>query len=176
MPLANELAECVTDYSATKLNDSLEQIEKCLNLLSVEQIWQRPNDVSNAIGNLVIHLNGNVGQWILTSLGGKPDNRDRPAEFAQREPLATENIISGLRETVAAAIETIRGLSAERLTEQVTIQGYDVSVAGAVIHVVEHFSLHTGQIVYATKLLTNSDLSLYDAQGRRIDGRSAGTP
>lgn len=171
-----QLADCVTDYAATKLADSLQQIEKCLSLLSVEQIWHRPNDVSNAIGNLVIHLNGNVGQWILASIAGRRDTRDRPAEFAQRDPLPTDQIVAQLRETVTAAADAIRDLSAEHLVERVTVQGYDVSVVGAVIHVVEHFSLHTGQIVYATKILTNEDLSLYDAQGRRIDGRAADTP
>ncbi len=176
MALANELAECVTAYSVTRLDDSFRQIEKCLNLLSVEQIWHRPNDVSNAIGNLVIHLNGNVGQWILASLSGRADCRDRPAVFSQPQPRAPDDIGPPRRQTIAAAAMVIGGLPAARLVERVSVQGYDVSVAEAVIHVVEHFSLHTGQIVYATKILTNQDLSLYDAQGKRIDGRNAGTP
>jgi uncharacterized damage-inducible protein DinB len=163
-------------YAATRLQDNLQQIEKCVSLLSVEQVWSRPNDVSNSIGNLVLHLRGNVQQWIVSSIGGTAFERDRPLEFAQREPLAVQEILPPLKETVARAADVIRGLSAERLLEPVTIQGYTLTVLAAVFHVVEHFSLHTGQIVYQTKVVTGLDLSLYDAQGRRIDGRASGVP
>jgi uncharacterized damage-inducible protein DinB len=163
-------------YAQTRLNDSLRQIEKCLSLLSVEQVWTRPNDVSNAIGNLVLHLNGNVRQWIISSIGGVTFERDRPAEFAQRGPHSTDTILQPLQQAVREANTVIADLSEERLMERITVQGYDVSVLAAVFHVVEHFSLHTGQIVYQTKVLTGLDLSLYDAQGRRIDGRAEGTP
>lgn len=163
-------------YGATRLQDSLQQIEKCVSLLTLEQVWSRPNDASNSIGNLVLHLRGNVQQWIVSSIGETPFERDRPLEFAQREPLAIEQILPPLQETVARASQVIRGLGEGRLLEQVTIQGYTLSVLAAVFHVVEHFSLHTGQIVYQTKALTGLDLSLYDAQGRRTDGRAAGVP
>ncbi len=170
------LRDGVTDYCATKLTDSLHVIEKCLHLLNSEQIWHRPNDISNSIGVLVLHLTGNVRQWINQSLGGDDFERDRLAEFAQREPLTTDQILSELRSTVSRAGEVIGMLTTAQLVQPVTVQGYHVSTAGAVIHVVEHFSLHTGQIVYATKILLNQDLSAYDAQGRRIDERTAGVP
>lgn len=173
---ADQLAAELTGYSRTKLGDSLSQIGKCLNLLSLEQVWQRPNDVSNAVGNLVLHLNGNVRQWIVAGLGGEPFERDRPAEFNQRDPLPTGEILGNLRATIERAGEVIAGLSPDRLLRKVTIQGYELSALAALVHVVEHFSLHTGQIVYATKLLTGLDLSLYDSQGRRLDGRSSGVP
>jgi len=176
MPEESQLRDCVVDYCVTKLNDSLLQIKKCLNLLSVEQIWHRPNEVSNSIGVLVLHLTGNVGHWINKSLGGDDYQRDRPAEFAQRDPLPTDEILGQLRQAVERAGEVIRGLQLTQLTEPITIQGYEVSGAGAVIHVVEHFSLHTGQIIYATKILLNRDLSAYDSQGRRLDGRNTGAP
>lgn len=176
MPDETSLRDCVIDYCRSKLNDSLQQIEKCLNLLSVEQIWHRPNDVSNSIGVLVLHLTGNVRQWINKSLAGDEFERDRPAEFAQRDPLPTEDIFTGLSQAVARAGEVIDSLTIDQLTAGVTVQGYNVSAVGAVIHVVEHFSLHTGQIVYATKLLINRDLSAYDAQGKRLDGRNSGVP
>ncbi|MEX0718608.1 MAG: DinB family protein [Planctomycetaceae bacterium] len=173
---ASTLARDFCDYACTKLGDSLAQIEKCLALLSLEQVWRRPNEVSNAIGNLVIHLDGNVKLWILKELGGEPFERDRAAEFAQRDPLPIEKILGELRTTVERAQQVIAGQRAEHLSQRVTIQGYDVTRLEAVFHVVEHFSLHTGQIVYATKLSIDQDLSLYDAQGRRKDGRTAGTP
>ena len=173
---AQNLIDEFKSYSQTKLNDSLAQIEKCLNLLTLEQIWLRPNEVSNAIGNLVIHLNGNVKQWLVESLGGVPSDRDRPAEFAQRDPIPTAEIFGNLKESVQQACHVIAELTAQQLMEKVTVQKYEVSGLAAVIHVVEHFSLHTGQIVYATKLLINQDLSLYDSQGQRLDGRNIGTP
>ena len=171
-----ELAVNFNTYAQTKLSDSLRQIEKCLNLLSLEQVWHRPNDVSNAIGNLVLHLAGNVRQWIIASLGGESFARDRAAEFAQCEPLSTDEILKRLRQTVERACDVIGGLSPDALSARVTIQGYNVTGLEAVFHVVEHFSLHTGQIVYATKLLINQDLSAYDTAGRRLDGRASGTP
>ena len=163
-------------YAATKLRDSLKQIEKCLSLLNVEQVWSRPNVVSNAIGNLVLHLNGNVRLWIVKSIGGVEFTRDRAAEFAQRDPLPIEQILPPLQQTVEQAAQIIEALTPEKLRERLTIQGYDVSVLAAVFHAVEHFALHTGQIIYQTKIVTGLDLSLYDAQGRRLDGRQQGVP
>ena len=171
-----ELAVNFNTYAQTKLSDSLRQIEKCLNLLSVEQVWHRPNDVSNAIGNLVLHLAGNVQQWIVAALGGEAFTRDRTAEFAQRAPLPTDEILGRLRETVERACDVIGGLTPDALSARVTIQGYNVTGLEAVFHVVEHFSLHTGQIVYATKLLINQNLSAYDDAGGRLDGRASGAP
>jgi len=163
-------------YAATKLRDNQRTIQKCLALLNGEQVWSRPNDVSNSIGNLVLHLRGNVQQWIVASIGGRDFARDRPAEFAQRGALPIDDILPPLQATVDAAASVITGLTATRWLERVTIQGYDVTVLSAVFHVVEHFSLHTGQIVYQTKILTGLDLSAYDAQGHRTDGRQAGVP
>ena len=163
-------------YGATKLRDNLCTIEKCLSLLTVDQVWTRPNAVSNSIGNLVLHLRGNVQQWIVSDIGQRAFARDRPAEFAQREALPINQILPPLQTTVDDAANVIAGLSASRLVERVVIQDYDVTVLSAVFHVVEHFSLHTGQIVYQTKILTGLDLSSYDAQGHRSDGRQAGVP
>ncbi len=163
-------------YSISRLRDSQTQIERCLELLSEEQLWTRFNEVSNAIGNLVLHLTGNVRQWIIGGVAGETVDRDRPAEFSQREPLPVEQLAGPLCTTLDEACRIIDQISADRLVEMVEIQGYEVSVLSAVYHVVEHFSLHTGQIVYATKILTNRDLSLYDAHGRRLDERVSGTP
>lgn len=165
-----QLTTDFAQFARRKLTESLAQIERCLNLLTVEQIWHRPNDVSNSIGNLVLHLNGNVRQWIVASLGGETFQRDRPAEFNRRDPLPTADIFEQLKSTVARSGHVISQLSPDDLARQLTIQGYEVTGLVAVFHVVEHFSLHTGQIVYATKLLINGDLSQYDAQGRRLSG------
>ncbi|MAG93590.1 MAG: hypothetical protein CMJ48_07555 [Planctomycetaceae bacterium] len=168
------LANRFTPYAASKLKQSFAQIQRCLDLLTSDQVWSRPNDVSNAVGNLVLHLNGNIRQWILSALAGESYERDRPAEFSQRKPSPTDAILADLQETVERAREVLSALNEQQLAAELTIQGYNVTGMEAVFHAVEHFSLHTGQIVYATKILTGKDLSLYDAHGQRLDGRDQG--
>ena len=118
----------------------------------------------------MIHLNGNVRQWIVNSFGGISFDCDRPAEFAQCDPIPTDEIFGDLTDTVQQGCDVIAELTEQQLLEKVAVQRYEVSGLSAVIHVVEHFSLYTGQIVYATKLLINQDLSLYNSQGQRLDG------
>lgn len=157
------------EYCCEKLNRNLGQIVRCAGLLTAEELWQRPNERSNAIGNLIIHLTGNVGQWIMDGIAGETYPRDRDAEFAQRAPLDTERIVSRLEAAVARAIKIISELDAESLEQRRSIQSYDVSVLRAVLHVVEHFSWHAGQIVYAAKAIRDVDLSLYDAVGGLLE-------
>lgn len=142
--------------------DFLPKIERCFDVLSDEQIWWRANDQSNSIGNLILHLNGNVRQWIVCGLGDQEDARDRDAEFAQRESIARAELLSLLRGTLAEVDETLARFDPERLLETRTIQGLDVSALEAILHVVEHFSMHTGQIILITKMLAESDLAFYE--------------
>jgi uncharacterized damage-inducible protein DinB len=167
-------AEGVVAHSVERLEHYLAQIRRCSLLLGDEGVWERPNGHVNSVANLVLHLTGNVRQWILGGVGGIPVERDRPAEFAARGGAGAAELVDGLTAAVCDAIGVIRGLDSVRLAETRVIQGYDVTVQTAVLHVVEHFSYHAGQVVHATKWLKDVDLSLYDAQGRRIDG--SGTP
>ena len=144
------------------IDDFLPKIERCLDRLTDEQIWWRPNDQSNSIGNLLLHLSGNARQWIVCGVGGAADARDRDAEFAQREWIARDDLQSLLKRTLADVDATLAQFDASRLLERRTIQGMDVSVLEAVLHVVEHFSMHTGQIILLTKHLTAHDLQFYD--------------
>ena len=142
--------------------DYLPKIERSLALLNEEQIWWRSNPQSNSIGNLLLHLSGNVRQWIVVGLGGATDTRDRDAEFAQRNAIPRDELIGRLKQTLHEADETLAALDPARLLEKVRIQGLEVSVLEAILHVVEHFSMHAGQIIYITKLLSASDLHFYD--------------
>lgn len=150
------------DYSVRKLDLLAARIEACFDRLTDEQIWARGGAHENAIGNLVLHLCGNVRQWIVSGVGGAPDSRDRDAEFAARAGASISDLKRRLRETVGEAVTVLRGLPSGRLLERVTIQNYELPILEAIYHVVEHFSMHTGQIVFAAKMLTGSDLGFYN--------------
>ncbi|HXM41183.1 MAG TPA: DinB family protein [Bryobacteraceae bacterium] len=149
------------DFSARKLRQLSGRIEDCLSRLTEEEIWARGAETENAVGNLVLHLSGNVRQWIVAGVGGQPDIRQRDAEFAARGGLARPGLAEHLRGTVDEAVAVIEALTPERLAEHLTVQSYDETVLEAIYHVVEHFSGHAGQIIYATKLLTGEDLGYY---------------
>ena len=148
--------------SAFLMGDYLPKIERCLEKLTDEQIWWRANEESNSIGNLILHLCGNARQWIVCGVGGQPDNRNRDAEFAQRDAIARDELLTLLRSTLAEVETTLRNLDPAVLLEHRQIQGNDVDILEAVFHVTEHFSMHTGQIIMLTKMLTASDLRFYE--------------
>lgn len=153
-----------------KLEQDCSQVVRCVRLLEPPEVWHRVNPRCNSVGNLVLHLTGNMRQWILSGVGGEPFERDRPAEFTERGPRPVEPLLAAFTQTVQRASEIIATLKAESLSIRRGIQGYEVSTLVAVFHAVEHFSFHTGQIVHMTKALKNVDLSLYDEQGRRFEG------
>jgi uncharacterized damage-inducible protein DinB len=137
---------------------SLPRIVKCLQQLSEEEIWWRPNSVSNSAGNLVLHLCGNVRQWIISGLGGAEDKRERDREFAERGPIPREVLVAQLRRTVRDACQLLAGLSDDSLSRKYVIQGFHVTGLDAAFGVTEHFGYHTGQIIYITKLRRAHDL------------------
>ena len=149
------------DFSSKKLEQLLSRIRDCASKLKSDEIWARGHENENAIGNLMLHLNGNVQQWIVSGIGGAPDTRTRDAEFAARGGLAGPELVQRLESSVREAIAVIGKVTPERLAERVTIQKYEVTVMEAIFHVVEHFAQHTGQIIFATKLLTGEDLGFY---------------
>ncbi len=142
--------------------DFLPKIERCLGLLNDQQIWWRANEQSNSIGNLLLHLSGNVRQWIVCGLGDATDSRDRDSEFAQRGEIPCAELFDRLKRTVTEAVTVLARLDPDALLEKHRIQGLEVSALEAVLHVVEHFSMHAGQILYITKQLTAHDLHFYD--------------
>ena len=149
------------DCAVRKLRQLAGRIEGCLGRLSEEQIWARGAENENAVGNLVLHLSGNVRQWIIAAVGGKEDIRQREAEFATRGGRAAAGLAEHLRSIVAEATGIIAALPPERLSEPLVVQSYHVTVLEAIFHVTEHFAGHTGQIIFATKLLTGQDLGYH---------------
>jgi uncharacterized damage-inducible protein DinB len=173
---ADALANDFAAYACEKLQRNLAQIGRCARLLTREQTWLRANENCNAVGNLIVHLTGNVSQWIAGGIEGREVQRNRDAEFARREPLATDEILARLETVVDDAMAIIRGCGPQELAEPRRIQGYDVTVLAAIFHVVEHFSWHTGQIVHMAKALLDVDVSMYDAEGRPLAGSGGSAP
>ncbi len=166
----DRLAGGFARFVVAKIRDHRDQVVRCVKMLNQEQLWFRPNAHSNSVANLVLHLCGNSRQWILGGLGGEHVERDRPAEFARREGLGAAELATLFGKTIDRACAVIAGLDRAALEGEHAIQGYRVVGVEAVAHVLEHLAFHTGQIVTTTKWLLDVDLSLYDGQGRRIDG------
>jgi uncharacterized damage-inducible protein DinB len=143
-------------------DDYLPKIERCLEKLTDQQIWWRPTAESNSIGNLLLHLSGNARQWIVSGLGGEDDHRIRQQEFDERAHIPGSELLSGLRETLGQVDTVLANFDADLLLNLYQIQGTEVIALEAIFHVVEHFSMHTGQIILITKMLSNQELGFYD--------------
>src|SRR5215217_7036689 len=144
------------------LRDYLPKLERCLEKLTDEQIWWRPNEESNSIGNLILHLCGNARQWIVAEIGAQPHTRNRDAEFAQRDTIPRDELLTLLRSTLSEVETVLSALDPAILLDRRTIQGNDVDILEAIFHVTEHFSMHTGQIIMLTKMMTSDDLRFYE--------------
>jgi uncharacterized damage-inducible protein DinB len=166
--MEKEIGSLYLDCSARWLSRYSERIATCLEKLSYEQVWARRTENENAVGNLVLHLCGNLRQWIGHGVEGRTDVRQRDAEFAARGDLQPAGLAGNLHEAVEQAAAAIRALAPERLLEKVTIQAYSLTLLEAIYHVVEHFAQHTGQIIFATKQFTGADLGFY----RHLSGTS----
>jgi hypothetical protein len=157
-----ELAILFLKFSREKLIGQFwPRLRTAVEPLTEEQVWWRPNDASNSIGNLILHLNGNMRQWLVDSFNGANDGRDRPAEFAATGGMRAAELLARLGVTIDEADKVLGRLTAEELVAPYTIQGYHVRGLDAVYQVVEHFGLHYGQITYIAKSVTGKDLGFY---------------
>ncbi len=146
------------DFSHRKmLEQEWHRMKQCVAALSEERVWWRPNEASNSIGNLLLHLNGNVAQWIVAAFNRREDTCNRLQEFSERGPVATTELLVRLGSTLEQAGEALARLTPAELLATYQIQGYTVSGLDAAYTAVEHFGLHYGQIVYITKLLGGED-------------------
>jgi uncharacterized damage-inducible protein DinB len=134
------------------ISDYLPKIERCLEVLSDEEVWWRANEGSNSIGNLLLHLEGSTRAWIIGVAGGFQHPRDRQREFDEREPTPRAELMSRLRQTLIEADGVLARLAHETLLERRQARGQEVTVLSAVYHAVEHFSMHTGQIIMLAKM------------------------
>ena len=144
------------------LKEYFPRIRRCFDELSNDDIWWRAHETDNSIGNLVLHLNGNIRQWIISGLGSARDVRRRQAEFDERTHVPKEELLSIFEATLQEADSVLERFDTTKLLEPLHIQVFDVTRLGAISHVVEHVSQHLGQIIYITKLRTAKDLKFYD--------------
>jgi hypothetical protein len=157
-----QMASTFLDFSRNKLlNQYWPRMCSAVEPLTSDQIWWRPNTASNSIGNLILHLNGNVGQWLVASFNKLEDARNRPAEFNERRRLSARTLLDRIAETMQEAEKVLARLTPADLLAIYEIQGYTVSGLHAVYQVVEHFGLHYGQIIYISKALRGEDLKFY---------------
>jgi uncharacterized damage-inducible protein DinB len=135
------------------LGEYLRKIEAAVPLLTESQVWWRANPHSNSIGNLLLHLEGNLSQWLLAGLGGQPYERRRSAEFAAHEGAPARELLARLRDVVQRCIAVAASIDDDALAARHEIQGYARDGFGVLLHAVEHMSYHTGQIVLLVKQL-----------------------
>lgn len=139
------------------------RLRQCIDLLGDDRVWQRPAPNCNSVGNLLLHLCGNTTQWILATFGDCQDARNRPAEFAATGGIAARQLIDRLATIVDRACDLVDALSPAELLRPRVVQGkFDETGLSAVLHVLEHFSGHAGQIYAWTKQATGRDLRFYD--------------
>ena len=159
----DQIARAFLEKSRSLLvSDYLPKIERCLDRLTDEDVWWRPNEASNSIGNLILHLCGNVTMWILGGVGRLPFERNRQAEFDQRQMIAVADLRARLAAVIRQADSVLATLAGDELLDRRIIQGYDVTVLDAIYHVVEHFGVHTGQIILLGKARLGKDLRLWE--------------
>lgn len=149
---------CVGQWRSRLEERFLPRIVECLGQLSDEEIWWRPNEASNSVGNLLLHLCGNMRQWIISGLGGAADVRERDKEFSERGPIARRELREELQQTIRQANAVLARLKPADLTRRYRIQQYDVTGYEAAAQVTEHVAHHLGQIIYVTKLKRAKDL------------------
>lgn len=137
------------------------RMQTALERVGEEEMWWRPNESSNSIGNLLLHLNGNVGQWLVAAFERQEDTRNRPAEFSEREHVPRAALVERLGSTLARGERVLARLTEADLRATYTIQGHTVSGLHAVFQVVDHFGMHYGQVLYIVKMLRGEGLGFY---------------
>jgi uncharacterized damage-inducible protein DinB len=159
---ARELGRALVEEAARRLFDeSLPRLRKSVPLLSESELWHRPNLETVSAGNLILHLCGNVRQWIVSGLGGEADRRERDREFSETGPIPAAELMARLESTMAEARRVLEQVDPGSLLEPRRVQGFDETGLSILVHVVEHFSYHVGQLSYIVKSKRAVDLKYY---------------
>lgn len=158
----SDVSKAFIEKARSLLSEYVAKVERCLSQINDEQIWQRSNESSNSIANLMLHLCGNARQWIICGVGQTEDKRERQKEFDATDGLTRDELLSKMRQTMSEVDAVLARLNEDDLLSRRYIQGCDLIVLEAVFHVTEHFSMHTGQIIMLAKMYSNKDMRFYD--------------
>ncbi|MBA4743923.1 MAG: DUF1572 family protein [Muricauda sp.] len=161
MDKEKQLQEELVWNAGYRMNESLRMIKICLEQLSEDEIWQKPNKSSNSIGNLILHLCGNITQYGIASIQNLEDSRQRDEEFSTVSGYTKAELVKKLEDTISDAKRAFYDAPLNELLRKRNVQGFNFSGVGNIIHVTEHLSYHTGQIALWTKILQNKDLGFY---------------
>ncbi len=143
------------------IDENTKKLKDCLDELEEAEVWKRPNEHSNSVGNLLLHLSGNIRQWVISSLGNIEDSRQRETEFAATSGYTKSELKEKLFSTIEEAKGIIKNLTLPEILKKRKVQAYYCSGINIILHITEHYSYHTGQIIFWTKLLKNKDLGFY---------------
>jgi uncharacterized damage-inducible protein DinB len=168
MIMEEKLREEFVQNSLYRLDENTRMNAISLKQVLDEDIWKRPNESLNSIGNLILHICGNMTQYVISSLGGIEDIREREMEFTTKSEYTKNELLQKLAETVEMAKRIINDAKADQLVRKREVQGFYFSGIGVVLHAVEHYSYHTGQIAFWVKQLKNMDLGFYDGQDLNV--------
>ncbi len=157
-----EVLEELKNQIIYRLDESTRMNTKSLSLISEDDVWKRINNSSNSIGNLILHLCGNITQYAISSLGNTDDLRNRDLEFSIDKGYSKSELLEKLNTTLEEAKDIINKTTLEEYLRKREVQGFTFSGVGIVIHVTEHYSYHTGQSAFWVKQLKNKDLGFYD--------------
>jgi len=150
--MASDLARTYLETARSELREALEKIRHCVDQLTDEDVWWRPGEEMNSIGNIILHLSGNLRQWIVSGVGGAPDTRDRPAEFAERRRIPKGELLTKLTDTIAACDAVLATCDEANLLRVRAVQRHEVTGLAAVFHAVGHLLGHTQETIYVTRM------------------------
>jgi uncharacterized damage-inducible protein DinB len=153
-----DIPETFISEARSHLEEYLKRLERCMAMLSEEDVWWRPNEASNSVGNLLLHLAGSTRAWLVSGVGNTPQPRDREHEFAARGDASGAELLAQLKEAVTDCDVVLERLDSSELLQRRQVGKDDVTVLYAIFHAVEHFSMHTGQIIVLTKMRTGKAL------------------
>lgn len=149
------------EFERRLMEEGLTRIKHCVSQLDAKELWKQENENTNSVGNLIMHLQGNVRQYIISGIDKQKDTRTRDAEFDPKNIKEKEEIVRALEQTLIESVHVINKIEPENLTEERKVQGFEETVLSIIIHVIEHFSYHVGQITFITKQLKNIDTGYY---------------
>ena len=171
MIMEEKLREEFVQNSLYRLDENTRMNSISLELLSEEDIWKRPNESLNSIGNLIVHICGNITQYVISSLGEQEDVRERDTEFTAQSGYTKIELLQKLTNTIDVAKRVINDAKVDQLVRKREVQGFYFSGIGVVLHAVEHYSYHTVQIAFWVKQVKNMDLGFYD--GHDLNAKNA---